>query len=221
MTTFAAIVATKESGREKAARSGPAPVGDKPLSKSSATAREGKTYNGTGTTAPPTTAPTSADAEWRRVEGSKKRRKEAVKEANQVPPPSQRGKGTPPKKVKLAKSGEMEWAGKNCGPQAPVAIKRREPPRTAAVTINCPPGEYEKVLREVKTKIDLASLNIEGLRVRCTITGVLNYEVSGPEGGTKQGRCLGCQIKRGPNRATGGQSSSPGKNSRNPAVGSR
>jgi len=41
--------------------------------------------------------------------------------------------------------------------------RRKRVVRTAAVVITCPPGEYQNTLRLAVDKIDLTSLEIEGM----------------------------------------------------------
>lgn len=59
------------------------------------------------------------------------------------------------------------------------------PPRSAAVVIQLQPAATEKgatyadILREAKTKVDIASLGITGLRIRQAATGARVLEVSG------------------------------------------
>lgn len=135
----------------------------------------------------PPAPPSSVEgAEWKRAEGKKRKKKERKEQRGQpLLPPPQRKKGVSSARGNPPKKGAAAEATKTKASQPTTAPKKRKPPRTGAVTINCPPGEYEAVLREVKSKIDLASLNIEGLRVRPIITGALNYEVTGQDGGAK------------------------------------
>ncbi|XP_029176328.1 uncharacterized protein LOC114944529 [Nylanderia fulva] len=64
-------------------------------------------------------------------------------------------------------------------PKPQLPRKRREP-KTAAITITCPPGQYKSVMREAREKIDLEDLGIkEGVKIRRAITGALMYEVTG------------------------------------------
>ncbi|KMQ89094.1 gag-pol polyprotein [Lasius niger] len=61
--------------------------------------------------------------------------------------------------------------------------KARREPKTAAVTVTCPPGQYEETMREARMKINLASLDIkEGVKIRRAITGALIFEVPGKNG---------------------------------------
>lgn len=57
--------------------------------------------------------------------------------------------------------------------------KKKKPPRTAAVTITCQDGAYEKRLREAREKINLAELSIDGMRPRRAITDGYVFEVAG------------------------------------------
>lgn len=59
--------------------------------------------------------------------------------------------------------------------------ERRRAPRTAAVVITCPPGQYKESIKLATEKIDLASLDINGLSARRAITGAQIFEVGGPD----------------------------------------
>lgn len=59
--------------------------------------------------------------------------------------------------------------------------ERRRVPRTAAVVITCPPGQYKDNIRLATEHIDLASLDINGLTARRTVTGAQIFEVGGPD----------------------------------------
>ncbi|EFN89280.1 hypothetical protein EAI_01710, partial [Harpegnathos saltator] len=55
---------------------------------------------------------------------------------------------------------------------------RLRPPRSAAVTLTCPDGEYSRFMAEARRRIMLADLRIPGsLRVRRALTGALLVEV--------------------------------------------
>lgn len=54
-------------------------------------------------------------------------------------------------------------------------------PRTAAVVVTCPEGQYREVLRLAMDKIDPASLGIEGMTARKAVTRAQIFEVGGPE----------------------------------------
>lgn len=99
----------------------------------------------------------------------------AAKAAGQGRTGEATGKPVPPKK---------DGAKKN---QAPLAGKppRRRPPRTAAVTLTCPPGEYARVMQVAREKINLRDIGIEALRPRRAATGAIVLEVPGPNGPEK------------------------------------
>lgn len=60
--------------------------------------------------------------------------------------------------------------------------KKRRLPRTSAVVITCPPGQYEENLRVAKEKIILPECGIEGgLNFKRTLTGALAIELPGLE----------------------------------------
>ncbi|XP_029170140.1 uncharacterized protein LOC114939873 [Nylanderia fulva] len=58
------------------------------------------------------------------------------------------------------------------------AGKKREP-RTAAVTVTCPPGTYEKNLRKARQKMEKKGINLEGAKIRREVTGSYVFEIPG------------------------------------------
>lgn len=62
---------------------------------------------------------------------------------------------------------------------------KRRPPRTAAVTLTCPPDEYASAMRKVREQIKLEDLGIEALKPRKAVTGALILEIQGPDGKNK------------------------------------
>ncbi|XP_049868205.1 translation initiation factor IF-2-like [Pectinophora gossypiella] len=75
-------------------------------------------------------------------------------------------------------------------PQRPKAPKLR-PPRTSAVVVQLQPAavesgaSYADILREAKSKVDLQSLGISGLKVRKAATGARVLEVAGASSAEK------------------------------------
>lgn len=67
----------------------------------------------------------------------------------------------------------------------PIRTKVRKMPKTAAVVLTCPPGQYDATMREAKEKIDLEECGIEkgkGPGIKRAITGALAFEFAGPDG---------------------------------------
>jgi len=63
---------------------------------------------------------------------------------------------------------------------------RRRVPRTAAVVLTCPQGQYAEAMTEVKTHIKLSEAGIQGgITTRTAVTGALIMEISGSENGPK------------------------------------
>lgn len=126
--------------------------------------------------APQTQAPKSSEekdtAPWKEVVSRKEKRirtaAAAVKETAAASTNTKRGKETA-----VANPPQMKTNG-----QEPAKKKRREP-RTAAVTLTCPPGTYEKNLREARQTIEVKGLNIEGTLIKRGITGSYIFEISG------------------------------------------
>jgi len=59
--------------------------------------------------------------------------------------------------------------------------ERRRVPHTVAVVITCPPGQYKDNIRLATEHIDLASLDINGLTARKTVTGAQMFKVGSPD----------------------------------------
>lgn len=68
--------------------------------------------------------------------------------------------------------------GENSNPQK----KTRRPPRTATVTITCPPDQYAAAMRKAREAINLEKLGIKSLRPKRAITGALVLEIPDPDG---------------------------------------
>ncbi|XP_011859623.1 PREDICTED: uncharacterized protein LOC105557088 [Vollenhovia emeryi] len=75
------------------------------------------------------------------------------------------------------KNGENKTR-QNTGP-APRNNGIRKAPRTAAVSLTFPQGEYEEGMRKIKSKINLDEIGIEELRPRRALTGALILEIPG------------------------------------------
>ncbi|KMQ85265.1 gag-pol polyprotein [Lasius niger] len=76
-----------------------------------------------------------------------------------------------------AKNGE-----KGKAPVVPNVDQRaRKKPKTAVVTVSCPPGRYEETMKEARAKLNLNSLGITGVRIKRAITGALIFEIPGKE----------------------------------------
>lgn len=63
--------------------------------------------------------------------------------------------------------------------------KKRKVPKTAAVILTCPPGQYDETMKEARSKIDLAQCGVEkgkGPSIKRALTGALTFEFGGPNG---------------------------------------
>lgn len=97
------------------------------------------------------------------------------REKKGVAPPNQR-----PGTTKRVVTGERGNGDKTAKPQ-----KRKEP-KTAVVTITCADNKYGEVIKEAKSKIVLAELNIgDGMRCKRAVTGACLFEIPGPDGQEK------------------------------------
>lgn len=114
---------------------------------------------------------------WTQVVGRKACKKPAVDSGNNSAPTAAR---TTEGGRKAATS---QPAGSTSSPPATGKRKkggRRRVPRTAAVILTCPLGAYKMTLRLAMDKIDLASLDINGLTAKKAVTGAQLFEMGGP-----------------------------------------
>lgn len=66
--------------------------------------------------------------------------------------------------------------------------KKRKVPKTAAVILTCPPGQYDTNMKKARNKIDLTQCGIEkrkGPGIKRALTGALTFEFAGPDGQTQ------------------------------------
>lgn len=139
------------------------------------------------TTAPPSkTAPPPSTAggkdgtmvPWTEVVGRKAKTR-ALKEAGAREAP------------KLVSTARAKGPAKTPGPantkgQAKKKKARRRAPRTAAVVLTCPKGQYAETMAEVRAKIGLSEVGIQGgITTRIAATGAIVIEVPGSENGPK------------------------------------
>lgn len=59
---------------------------------------------------------------------------------------------------------------------------KRKPPRSAAVTLTCPPDKYAEAMKIARENINLKELGIPALRPKRATTGAIILEVPGPNG---------------------------------------
>lgn len=90
------------------------------------------------------------------------------------------------------------------------SANKRRPPRTAAVTLTCPPDSYALAMRKVREKIQLEDLGIEALKPRKAVTGALILEIQGPDGKNKA-RALKEKIEEALQEVEGAKVSRPEK----------
>ncbi|XP_011859276.1 PREDICTED: uncharacterized protein LOC105556772 [Vollenhovia emeryi] len=134
------------------------------------------------TPATPTPGPSTAiEQPWTEVLGRKAKQAatKAAKAATgtrQAPPQKPIGKGQ---------------QGGGTGKKAP----KRRVPRTSAVALTCPQGQYAKVVAEVRARVDIGALGIGGrINTRQAATGATIFEVSG-EGHSDKADQLATKIR--------------------------
>lgn len=120
------------------------------------------------------TAPTASAEPWREVGKRGKPKGNTPAAGRPLAGAGQEGK--PPTIKNGGKPGKGIPGGK-----AQATTKRR-PPRTAAVTLTCPPDRYAEAMRVVREQISLRELGIDALRPKRAATGALVLEISGPNG---------------------------------------
>lgn len=85
-------------------------------------------------------------------------------------------------------------AAEGRGVTIPSSTKKRRVPRTAALVLTYPPGQYEEAMKEAKSKIDLTQCGIEkgkGPNIKRALTGALTFEFAGPEGHAQADKVAG------------------------------
>lgn len=121
--------------------------------------------------------------EWQTVAKKTKAKKPASSKSTKTP--KQGEVGSPSGGKRPAREGNRKNAtdpsprGTTSGDKR--APKRR-PPRTAAVTLTCPPDGYAEAMRVAQGAIDLKELGIKELRPKRAATGAIVLEVPGPNG---------------------------------------
>lgn len=130
--------------------------------------------------APPPPAQ-GATEEWslvsRRKSGGKKTAGNiASKDAN---PPANENAQREGKKAAVPRQQSAQAVSSSAGKRP--SKSRRRVPRTAAVVITCPPGQYRDTLRLATSQIDPASLGIKEMKARRAVTGAQIFEIGGPD----------------------------------------
>lgn len=130
--------------------------------------------------------------EWRVVETKKKKKakRTPLTETKALTPKG--GPKEPEASVSRAKArstaakpapNKMEVGKKQVDPVK--KPPRRRPPRTAAVTLTCPPDSYAEAMRVARQKVNLRDIGIQALRPKRAATGAIILEVPGPDGADK------------------------------------
>lgn len=127
---------------------------------------------------------------WVVVQSKKEKKASAAKAKTPTAkgrPKERNNAGGESKRGSSGKTAPPPKKGGNNKSQAEPANKpvKRKPPRTAAVTLTCPPGEYAQAMRVAREKINLRDIGIEALKPRRAATGAIILEVAGPGGAAK------------------------------------
>lgn len=179
------VPARSERGRKDVPRGKAAPKGAPNLGKKKEkgktgpnnTAKDRKMASSEPTPLPPQTPSNSQETSWAKVVGRKERKKGGPATTPQATnPPPVKSSGSKKTSPPLAQR-EKGSAQRSAGPGA--KAKARKAPRTAAVTITCPEGQYAETISLARQKINLSELGIEGVRARKAATGALVYEIPG------------------------------------------
>lgn len=119
--------------------------------------------------------------QWSKVLGRKEKKKENL---------SGEGKGKTQPGKQVATTAQRQ-SSKPMSQSAKVAtatekkMSKRRPPRTAAITLTCPSGQYAEVMAAAKSQINLEELNIQEIRPKRAMMGALILEIPGPDGAKK------------------------------------
>ncbi|XP_029665517.1 uncharacterized protein LOC115236919 [Formica exsecta] len=92
-------------------------------------------------------------------------------------PAAPKGKGGAPE-VSPRKRGPTKGNRQKVAVKPP-NTKKRKILRTADASVACPEGEYEEVVRNLRSQIKIKELGISGLRARRALSGALLFEVPG------------------------------------------
>lgn len=109
---------------------------------------------------------------WSTVLGRKERRKK-----NKERSAAKRDVG--PSVAVLGQPGNQRVKDAQAGNKTQKKVTRK-PPRTAAVTLTCPPDQYAATMRKAREIIDLDEIEIKSLKPKRAVTGALVLEVPGP-----------------------------------------
>lgn len=134
-------------------------------------------------------------ATWSQVVSRRERARRRKQQAEQTPPVQEAAKRTEkrvvtnkaetnaatPALTMARKATGREQGGKSKAVKTP----RMRPPRAAAVTLTCPPGQYAEVLGKARKEIKLEELGVPALRPKRALTGALVLEIPGPDGAAK------------------------------------
>lgn len=132
---------------------------------------------------PPTETKKGTEESWVKIVGRKAKDKTNNKQDKKVAEKETtkevtRRKNEVPTKAPNSVAATKEKAGSR--------KPRRRVPRTAAVVLTCPPGQYAETMTEIKAKIKLSEVGIQdGITTRTAATGALLIEVTGSENGPK------------------------------------
>lgn len=124
----------------------------------------------------------SAKDSWATVVSRKAKRREKKTEEKQE---TGGKKGTPDKAGTATKVTEEKKVTSNL----------RKEPKMAAITVTCPKGKYEEILREARNKINIEDMGIQGIKINRAITGALKFEIPG-ENTHKLADTLALRLKR-------------------------
>ncbi|XP_029658858.1 uncharacterized protein LOC115232853 [Formica exsecta] len=108
--------------------------------------------------------------------GRRERRAQRAEAVQQAQPKGQKKPAAKPPQTPKSKGGQQSRQGKR---QLSGTVKRKRPPRTAAVTITCADGGYQETLAKARKEVDLRKLGFDSLRIREAATGAMVVELPG------------------------------------------
>lgn len=82
-------------------------------------------------------------------------------------------------------SGGNKIRNLNSNPSGGNKILRRPIPRTAVVTLTCPPGGYTEAMKMARTRVALCDLGITDLKLRRAVTGAFAFEIRDEDSNTE------------------------------------
>lgn len=147
---------------------------------------------------------------WSQVAGrnrGKKDRKAGMTRNKEIPPTIQ-GRS----KDKGMEMGVRGQSSRTEPPSGRPIRSSKRPPKTAAVMLTCPEGQYAETIKRIRDSVQLEELGIQNVRPRRAITGAMIYEIGG-EAANEKAYKLATKIRQATGEIEGVKVTVPTKKS--------